>query len=146
MVASFEDRKATFAVGAALIILPLVGILALAEDVSENRARRELRAAVAQSSGVAIEGRAVQDPAPVLAALQRVTHVPAHHSSPTTRVHLELTGGPRPVAVTLARDSENPAEFWVYRPGRNWHNDPLGQDAGRLVSRDLDAYLRRRGL
>ena len=143
---SSEDRKAIFIVGVIFVIFPLVGILFLADDISENRARGELRAALVASSGVVVNGHAVQDPAVVLAALRGVTHVPAHHSSPTNPVHIDLTGGPRTLAVTIARDSDHPGEFWVYRPGRNWHNNSLGQDAGRVVSGELDDYLKRRGL
>jgi hypothetical protein len=141
-----EERKVMFIFGWVFVIFPLVGIWFLAEDVSERRARTELQAALAASSTVYANGQPLPDPAPVLAALRGVTHVPAHHSSPTKAIYLRLTAGARTVAVIIARDSENPSEFWVYRPGRNWHNDPLGQDAGRVVSSELNAYLRQRGL
>jgi hypothetical protein len=48
--------------------------------------------------------------------------------------------------ITIARDSDRPNEFWVYLPGSNWHNDPLGRDAGRVVSEPLSTVLRDRGL
>jgi hypothetical protein len=129
-----------------LVLFAVVGTFLLAETLSEQRARRSLSAVVSQSSAVSVNGQLVSDSATVFSALRRLTHVPAHHSSPTTPIHLELAYGHRVVAVTIARDSENPIEFWVYRPGPNWHNDPLGQDAGRIVSRELGDYLKRSGL
>jgi len=128
------------------VIFPLGGYNFVANDNAEKGARDELLAALTTSSGVIIDGQPVPDPAPVLAALRGVRHVPAHHSEPTSPVHLELTGGPHTVAVTIARDSENRNEFWVFRPGENRNNEAHGQDAGRVVSDTLDAYLKRRGL
>ena len=140
-----EERKAVFLVRWVLVIFTLVGVWFLAEGMSENRARAELHTALATSSGVVVNGQALPDPAPVLAALRGLTHVPAHHSSPTRPLHLKLTGGAHAVDVVIARDSKTAGEFWVYRPGRNWHNEPLGQDAGRVISGPLDTYLRHRG-
>jgi hypothetical protein len=143
---SWQDRKVMFIFLLLLVIFPIGGYNFVANDNAEKGARDELLAALATSSGVIIDGQVVADPTPVLAALRGVRHVPAHHSGPTTPVRLELTGGPHTVAVTIARDSENRNEFWVFRPGENRNNNALGQDAGRVVSDTLDAYLNRRGL
>ena len=143
---SERDRKNQLLVVFVLGMFALVGIVFLAGYLNENRARHQLLTVVAQSSGVILNGQTLSDPSVVLAALGRLTSVPAHHSSPTTPIQLSLTGAPSAVAITIARDSQNPNEFWVYRPGSNLHNDPLGQDAGRIVSSDLDSFLRSRGL
>lgn len=142
---SWQDRKVMLIFLLLLVMFPIGGYNFLAEDNAEEGARKELLAALATSSGVIIDGQVASEAAPVLTALGGVRHVPAHHSEPTTPVHLELTGGPHTVAVTIARDSENRNEFWVFRPGENRNNNALGQDAGRVVSDTLDAYLKRRG-
>jgi hypothetical protein len=127
-------------------ILLLVGISFLAERVSEDRARGFVLGAVAKSSRVLLNGRPVDDPTVLLEALRQIKHVTAHHSSPTVPVQLELQAGSEATGVIIARDSKRPNEFWVYRPGSNWHGDPLGQNAGRIASTDLDNFLRQEGL
>ena len=129
-----------------LALFALVGSLMLASYLSELRARQHLLVAVSQSSSVAINGQELSDPSRVLSALRGITQVPGHHSSPTAPIHLELRGSPEVVAITIARDSQNPSEFWVYRPGSNWHNDPLGQQAGSIVNAELNTFLQSRGL
>jgi len=114
----------------------------LAEKVSEEHARDALLAAVGRASRVRVNGQLVATPSPFLRALQSVHHVPGHHSGPTTPVTIELEGGGPTIAVIIARDSERPTEFWVYRPGPNWHNDPLGQEAGRITVASMDSLLR----
>jgi len=123
-----------------------VGLGLLAEYLSKEQARRNLLIALSESTGVIVNGEPVRDPSALLAELRRITQAPSHHSSPTRSIHLELTGGDRVVMMILARDSEDSTEFWVYRPGRNWNNDPLGQYAGTIVSRNLDDFMKQLGL
>src|SRR5690348_7985796 len=120
---SEKDRRAMLLAVFALGMFALVGTVFLADYLTEDHERKELLSAVSQSSGVAIDGRRLSDPSTVLAALRDMKAFPAHHSSPGTPIHLSLTGGPHQVEISIARDSEHPNEFWVYRPGRNWHND-----------------------
>ena len=135
-------RLAIFVLG----MLALAGTFFLADYLSEDHARKELVTAISQSTGVKLDGGAVADPAAVLALLREITREPDHHSSPTMPIRVELTGGPHVVTVIIARDSQNPTEFWVYRAGCNWHNDAMGQIAGGIVSPELDSLLKGRGL
>jgi hypothetical protein len=123
----------------------LVGTLLGAGAVSESRARRELVRAAHDCSGVFANGRRVEDPSVLLAALARLAHSDPHHSSPIDPVRLDLEVGHQRVGVVIARDSVRANEFWVYRAGPNWHNDPFGQEAGRLTSADLGIWLRQHG-
>jgi hypothetical protein len=141
-----EDRKAVVLTIAVLVGLALVGMLFLAEQASEARARRELLRAVSHASAVAVNGQLLVDPLLTLSALRGTTHIASHHSSPTSPIHLELREGDASTAVTIARDSDRPNEFWIYLPGANWHNNALGRDAGRVVSEPLSQVLRDRGL
>ena len=143
---SEQDRRATLLATFVLAMLTLVGTVFLADELTENHERKGLLGAVSQSSGVALDGRPLADPSTLLVALRGLKAVPAHHSSPGTPIHLALTGGQHAVEITIARDSERPNEFWVYRPGRNWHNDPMGSYAGGIVSDDLSRFLMSRGL
>jgi hypothetical protein len=144
--ASSEDRKAVVLTVAVMAGMAIVGLLFLAEDVSEDRAQRELLRAVSHTSAVAVNGQPLVDPSVMLGALRGTRHIPAHHSSPTSPIHLELRDGSNSTAITITRDSDRPNEFWVYLPGSNWHNNPFGRDAGRVVSEPLGRVLLDRGL
>lgn len=100
----------------------------------------------AEAVGVNVNGKHVPDPSVLLIALREVGHIPAHHSSPTMPIRVDLLIGADTTPLVLARDSQQPDEFWVYRPGPNWHNDPLGQEAGRIRSHTLSTFFRGRGL
>ena len=141
-----EDRKAVFLIVACLVMGVIVGTWFLAEDISERRAQRELLGAVSRASIVVVNGQPIPESAVALAAFRGIRHVPSHHSSPTSPIHIELRDGQTSAAITIARDSDRPNEFWVYLPGSNWHNDALGRDAGRVVSEPLGTLLRDRGL
>jgi hypothetical protein len=123
---SGRDRKTVLLAVSILAMGTIVGSIFLAERVVETRARRDLLHTIAQSSGVALNGEWLSDPSVVLIALRGLTRVPAHHSSPTAPIEIRLQSGPDTIALIIARDSDRPQEFWVYRPGSNWHNDPLG--------------------
>lgn len=136
-------------------IILLGGIPALAicvltlfvvEYRSEQNARRVLLAAVSSASGAQLNGQPVDDPSVLLRALRTLDHVPAHHSSHGTPIRIQLVCGPSVTEVVIARDSYVAHEFWVYRAGPSWNEDPLGESAGRIRSEALDAFLERRGL
>ena len=142
---SERGRGEVLLVSAFLIMGAFVGSWFIAEDWSERRTRDGLLAVVSRSSEVVVGGKRLADPSPVLGALRGLTHVPAHHSGPLAPLRLELLAGGDTIPVVLARDSERPEEFWVYRPGSNWHNNPLGEEAGRVRSAELDAFFRQYG-
>ena len=146
MPSSPDDRKAIGLAISCLVIFALVGAWFWAEDLSEDRARRELLRAVSHASTVTVNGQPLADPSVALGALRGTTHVPGHHSSPMSPIHFELRDGHTSTAITVARDSDHPDEFWVYLPGSNWHNSPMGRDAGRAVSEPLGMLLHDRGL
>jgi hypothetical protein len=139
---SDKDRLVKIITAVVIVLGLLVGGGFLADYLSEMQARKHLLAAVDRSSGVILNGEPVTDTSVVLGALRTLAHAPSHHSSPTEPILLELLTSSDTVSIVIARDSERPEEFWVYRSGANWHNDPLGQDAGRVVSSDFDKFLK----
>ncbi len=132
----------------AKILIPAVFILFvvvvggfIADSVSEDNAREQLLAAVNRSITVRFEGRTLDRSTSILAVLRSLHHVAPHHTGPTNPLCLELVAADTTFAITIARDSDTPGEYWVYRPGHNWHNDPLGQEAGRINNPTLDTLL-----
>ena len=141
-----EDRKVAFLAVACVAMGVFVGTWFLADDLSEQRAQREVLRAVSHATIVVVNGQPIRESAVALAALRTIRHVSAHHSSPTSPIHVQLRDGRSSTALTIARDSDQPNEFWVYLPGSNWHNNALGRDAGRVVSEPLGTLLHERGL
>jgi len=102
------------------------------ENYMEKRARDTVLSGLSEltpTATVTVNG-APRQPAPVLEALRAVHHVESHHSSPLTAIQVEVRDGAKTIKLVVARDSERPDEYWVYRPGRNYHNDPLGEFIG----------------
>jgi hypothetical protein len=133
-VKNLEERPKWVAAGVLLIILiVLVGWGSLIfEEYTERRARDTVLSALSDLSPnatVTINGEARQQ-APVLQTLRGIHHVESHHSHPLKPIEIEIRDGAKTIKLIVAQDSERADEYWVYQPGRNYHNDPLGEFLG----------------
>jgi hypothetical protein len=132
---------------AGYVFVLLLATMLFLDDKTEYTARRAIQESAAHATAVVIDGARVSNDTALLALFQELRHVGAHHSSPQQPVmHVLIMTARDTMSVILARDSERPHEFWVFRAGPNWNNDPLGQDAGRIESARLDSLLAARGL
>ena len=114
-----------------LLFLLVAGLFTL-ENFMERRARDAVLTALndlSSNATVTVNGQTRQKE-PVLEALRAVHHVESHHSSPLKPLRLDVRDGDKTINLIVAQDSERPDEYWVYRPGRNYHNDPLGEFIG----------------
>jgi hypothetical protein len=138
-LAYLEKRPEWLGAGVIFIILLIFagwGLLAY-EEVTEKRAREAVLSALnelSSTASVTIDGEA-QEPAPVLEALRALKHVDAHHSYPLESHQVEIRDGSKTINLVVAQDSERPDEYWVYRPGPNFHNDPHGEFLGRIETK-----------
>jgi hypothetical protein len=122
----------------AFIIVCVLAFLAgwgglMFEYFNERRARDTVLSglnSLSPSATVTVDGQPRQA-APVLEALRKVQHIDSHHSSPLTPIEVDIRDGNKIITLVVAQDSERPNEYWVYQPGRNYHNDPLGEFIGR---------------
>jgi hypothetical protein len=83
-----------------------------------------------------INGKAATKPEQILAALKTLDWLPAHHSSPTKTINVEISDHSR-IVLRLARDSGNPREYWVYYPKyyiTQWN------EIGRIITPLFDEY------
>ena len=133
-LSDLEARSKWVAAGVIFVILLVAigfGGLIL-EDFMESRARDAFLNALndlSPNATVAINGHSRQKE-PVLEALRKVQHIESHHSYPLTPIQVDVSDGAKTIKVVVAQDSDRPDEYWVYRPGRNYHNDPLGEFIG----------------
>jgi len=121
-----------FVIFVPLLIAACFGLLIL-DDLMEKKARDAVLSALndlSPNATVTINGQTRQKE-PVLEALRRLEHIDSHHSSPLTPIKVDIRDGSKTITLVVAQDSERPNEFWVYRPGRNYHNDPHGEFIGR---------------
>ena len=103
------------------------------EDFMERRARDAVLSALndlSPNATLTINGH-IRQKEPVLEALRKVQHIEPHHSYPLVPIQVDVRDGAKTITLVVAQDSERPDEYWVYRPGRNYHNDPLGEFIGR---------------
>ena len=130
---NLEERPKRVAAGVILIMLVGWGGLFL-ESYMESRTRDTVLSALNELSPnatVTINGEA-REPAPVLQALRGIHHVESHHSYPLKPIEIEIRDGVKTIKLNVAQDSERPDEYWVYQPGRNYHNDSLGEFLGSI--------------
>jgi hypothetical protein len=90
----------------------------------------------ARSASVSINGHQVQNPEEVLTALRELRDFPAHHSSPTKRIAVDVSDHSQ-LVLWLARDSTNPREYWVFYPR---HFITRSNEVGRIITPLFDAY------
>jgi len=144
---SWKSQVALAGFGFALSILVIVGWAV--QNHAEAKARTTLLSDLGQlktNAHVRLNDRDVGEAAPFLLSLNRLTTVQAHHSSPTTSIQVEIDDGSSAVVVVIARDSERPDEYWIFRPDASLPNEPNGRYAGRVSDPHLSALLRRWGL
>ncbi len=123
---------------ALLFGIPLA-IFFVAVDTSEIIARDEVLSALnslADSPNVMINGRPVANSREVLSALKALDQLPAHHSSPTKRIAVEISDHSH-LVLWLGRDSSNPREYWVFYPR---HFITRSNEIGRIITPLFDAY------
>lgn len=116
----------------------LIGLAA--GDTSQRLAQAEVRDtldAFKREYQVLINGTSAPNPNDVLLALKKLRWLPAHHSHPTKRINVEIRQDSRHIVLSLARDSGNPREYWVFYPKYyiTSHNE-----VGRIVTPLFDQH------
>jgi hypothetical protein len=89
-----------------------------------------------------IDGRAVQDASPVLDTLRRVGPLPAHHSGFGRTFDLTVSDPPRQITLWIARDSNDPHEYWVFfpSPSKLAFRAKMRTDIGHVKTTVFDGY------
>jgi hypothetical protein len=129
-----SEKKPKWLIAVFILFFIMVGGTFWYDWKVEKQARDkvlDLLSALSPAVRVTIDGHE-HPPAPVLEALARLRHVQAHHSQPLKPVRVEIRDGGTTIELAVAQDSTRPDEYWVFRPGPNHHNDPLGENLGRI--------------
>ena len=97
----------------------------------------ETLAAFDEQSQISINGTPPPNPKDVLLALKTLRSRSPHHSSPTKRINVEISEGSHHIALSIARDSSDPREYWVFYPK---YYITRYKEIGRIVTPVFDKY------
>ena len=86
---------------------------------------------------ISIGAETVANPEEILVALKTLKWMPAHHSNPTKRINVEISDNSGRIILSLARDSGDPREYWVFYPK---YFITRYNEIGRIVSPAFDNY------
>ena len=91
---------------------------------------------VSANERISVDGRQVQNSEEIINTLKNLTELPAHHSSPTKRIAVEISDHSH-LVLWLGRDSNNAREYWVFYPR---HFITRSNEIGRVITPLFDAY------
>ena len=86
---------------------------------------------------ISINGKGVSNSKDVLSVLKTLDWLPAHHSNPTKRINIEISDHALRLVLSLARDSGDPREYWVFYPK---YRVTSYNEIGRIKTPLFDAY------
>jgi hypothetical protein len=91
---------------------------------------------------VSINGRPADNREEILATLKTAHSLMAHHSHPTHTIYIQISDLPRHLSLQIARDSEDPHEYWVFvsSPSQLASRGDLKADIGHVKTSVFDAY------
>ena len=128
-----ERWQAPFLILVVLGMLAVFGVIAF-DQMNESRAREEVLSALndlSPNASVTLNGK-TQQSTQVLEVLRTLHQVDPHHSFPILPIRVEIREGSKTIDLVVARDSERSEEYWVFKPGWNYHNNPLGEELGAI--------------
>lgn len=88
-------------------------------------------------SRILINGKPAENSAKILSVLKTIHWVFPHHSSPTRRIDIQICDQSRCLDLSLARDSGDPREYWVFYPK---YYITTTNEVGRVITSVFDAY------
>jgi hypothetical protein len=124
---------------ALLIGLPIILLFRVCDGsrrYAQDRVRETLDA-FDERSQISINATPAPNPKDILLALKALRPLSAHHSSPTKRINVHISEGSHRIALSLARDSSDPREYWVFYPK---YYITKNNEIGRIVTPVFDNY------
>ena len=88
-------------------------------------------------SHITIDGQEVRNTKEILGVLKAIDWLPYHHSHPTKRISVSVSDHAPRLELSLARDSSNPQEYWIYWPK---YHVTAQNDIGRIRTTLFDSY------
>ena len=86
---------------------------------------------------VYVNQQQVREPDNMVSALKEVAFYWGHHSHPTKRIHLLIRNDVRDLRLELARDSDNPQEYWIFYLDQDLTSE---NEIGRITTSAFNEY------
>lgn len=96
--------------------IPILIALAASETstgIGHDEVLRKLNS-LKENCRVSINGKAAPNSQEIVSVPKTIDSLPAHHSSPTKRINIDITDHAPCLVLSLARDSGDPREYWVF--------------------------------
>jgi hypothetical protein len=102
----------------------------------------EFLASVSDRYTISIDGHPTQNRQGVLDTLKQFANLPAHHSSPTRELRVDIFDPPRHLELWIAQDSSDPHEYWVFAPSPSKlaSRAAMKKDIGHIRTSVFDEY------
>ena len=127
----------------AFAIPVVIGLLAgwTSESIAHSEVLQILQS-VSDKCVVSINGKVVQNRDEILNTLKGIENLPAHHSSPTRMIYVDISDQPHHLLLWVARDSSDPHECWVFAPSPSTLalRAALKKDIGHIITSVFDQY------
>ena len=120
----------------AVPILAFMLAAALSKSFAQDEVRTKLNV-VNANCRVSISGQSVENAEPILRALRSLRWAQAHHSHPTHRIGINISDSEHELSLILARDSDDPHEYWVFFPE---HSITAANEVGSIFTNVFDSY------
>ena len=122
----------------AFVISCVVGVCACctSQEIARSTVIQNLDSA-GDDYRISINGKTAPNGQQVLLALKALQWTPGHHSNPTKRIGVDLFSDSHHIFLSLARDSDDPREYWVYYP--NYRITAMNE-IGRIKTPIFDGY------
>ena len=108
----------------------------LASSTAREEVGRKLQAA-GDKSQISINGKPAPNSKEILSVLRTLHTSPGHHSHPTHAIGIGVSDDPESLTLLLARDSDDPKEYWVFFP-KYWITST--KEIGRIKTSEFDGY------
>jgi hypothetical protein len=91
---------------------------------------------------ISIDGKSADNRVEILNALKTFHGLMAHHSHPTHAIRVDISDPPRQLSLQVARDSEDPHEYWVFAasPSKFASRGDLKADIGHIKTSVFNPY------
>jgi hypothetical protein len=109
-------------------------------ETSQNMAQAQIvekLEAISEKYQIFLNGKSAPNSHEILLALKTLKWPPDHHSHPTKRINVEISDDSRRIILSLARDSGDPREYWVFYPK---YFITKYNEIGRIVTPVFDNY------
>ena len=136
-----RKKRGPFPIKSTLFFIIPVALGFLTSSVSTSIAKNDVHHFLDSLSAnyiVSIDGKPAENRDQILDSLKTFHGLMAHHSHPTHTLRVDISDPPRQLSLQVARDSEDPHEYWVFAASPS--KIDVKADIGHIKTSVFDTY------